>query len=171
MLPFALSSRGHKTHRCNQSTNAKGGDTQPGTVVALTCSVLADVGTQKPIELHLGELRGSITIPCPPGDSWGGTRRLWCRVGRSRCILIADTDGYVGKSYEGRICITPQESSGAFKVLINDLRLDDAGLYKCGMGSPADWDSWQLVALQVTTGRRGFWGLLCPIGSLQLHQT
>ncbi|XP_042689716.1 polymeric immunoglobulin receptor-like isoform X1 [Centrocercus urophasianus] len=133
------------TYRCGI------GPTNSDLHVSLNLTVSADVGTQRPIELFLGKLRGSVTIPCPPGDSRGGTRRLWCRVGKSSCILIADTDGYVGMSYEGRIYITPQESSGAFKVLINDLRPEDVGLYKCGMGSPADWDSWQMVALQVTT--------------------
>ncbi|XP_015740594.2 polymeric immunoglobulin receptor-like isoform X2 [Coturnix japonica] len=127
------------------------GPTNRDLFVSLNLTVSAGVDTQSPIKMFLGELRGSVTVPCPPGDSHGSTRRLWCRVGRSSCILIADTNGYVRKSYEGRICITPQESSGAFKVLINDLRLEDAGLYKCGMGSPADWDSWQLMALQVTT--------------------
>ncbi|XP_031461795.1 polymeric immunoglobulin receptor-like [Phasianus colchicus] len=127
------------------------GPTNSNLYVSLNLTVSADGGTQRPVELFLGELRGSVTIPCPPGDSQGGTRRLWCRVGKSSCILIADTDGYVGKSYEGRIYITPQESSGAFKVLINDLRPEDVGLYKCGTGSPVDWDRWQMVALQVTT--------------------
>ncbi|NXJ10100.1 PIGR protein, partial [Odontophorus gujanensis] len=132
------------TYRCGI------GPTNRDLYVNLNLTVSTDVGTLRPTELLFGELRGSVTVSCPPGGSRGGTRRLWCRVGRSGCVLIADSDGYVRKSYEGRIYITPQESSGAFKVLINDLRPEDAGLYKCGMGSPVDWDSWQAVALQVT---------------------
>ncbi|NXL84715.1 PIGR protein, partial [Alectura lathami] len=133
------------TYRCGIGT------TNRDLYVSLNLTVLEDVGTLRLAELLLGELRGSVTVPCPAGDTRAGTKRFWCRMGRSGCALIADTDGYVRKSYEGRIFITPQESSGAFKVLINDLRKEDAGLYRCGMGSPGGQDSWHVVALQVTT--------------------
>ncbi|NXC41337.1 PIGR protein, partial [Penelope pileata] len=133
------------TYRCGI------GSTNRDLYVTLRLTVSADVGTPRPVELLLGELRGSVTVPCPPGDGRGSTRRFWCRVGRSGCTLIADTHGYVEKSYEGRIFITPRESSGAFKVLINDLGQEDAGLYRCGTGSPNGQDSWHAVALQVTT--------------------
>lgn len=76
-------------------------------------------------------------------------------MGSTGCALIADTHGYVAKRYEGRIFITPQDSSGAFKVLINDLRKEDTGLYRCGTGRLGSQDSLQDVALQVTTGRIG----------------
>uniref|UniRef100_A0A8C3KRB6 Polymeric immunoglobulin receptor n=1 Tax=Calidris pygmaea TaxID=425635 RepID=A0A8C3KRB6_9CHAR len=94
-----------------------------------------------PIELIRGELHGSVTILCPPGDTQGGEKRFWCKLGRTSCALIADSDGYVGRNYRGRILITPQESSGAFKILINDLKKEDLGLYKCGTGRLSGWDS------------------------------
>ncbi|KAK4809264.1 hypothetical protein QYF61_016078, partial [Mycteria americana] len=104
-----------------------------------------------PTELIRGELRGSVTVLCPPGDTQGGEKRFWCKLGRTGCALIADTNGYVGKSYEGRIFISPQESSGAFKILINDLKKEDSGLYRCGTGRLSSRDSPRVVALQVTT--------------------
>uniref|UniRef100_A0A8C0IBQ8 Ig-like domain-containing protein n=1 Tax=Bubo bubo TaxID=30461 RepID=A0A8C0IBQ8_BUBBB len=88
-----------------------------------------------------GELHGSVMVLCPPGDIQGGKKRFWCKLGRTGCTLIADTDGYVGKSYQGRIFITPQESSGAFKILINDLKKEDSGLYRCGTGRPNEHTS------------------------------
>ncbi|NXT91124.1 PIGR protein, partial [Anhinga rufa] len=116
----------------------------------LNLTVLADAGALRPTELVWGELRGSVTVLCPPGDTQGGEKRFWCKVGRTSCALIADTSGYVRKSYQGRIFIAPQESSGAFKILINDLKKEDSGLYRCGTGSLSDQDSRRVVALQVT---------------------
>ncbi|NXV94273.1 PIGR protein, partial [Calonectris borealis] len=132
------------TYRCGI------GITSRGLYVSLNLTVLADADALGPTELVRGELRGSVTVLCPPGDTQGGEKRFWCKLGRAGCTLIADTNGYVGKSYQGRIFITPQESSGAFKILINDLKTEDSGLYRCGTGSLSSWDSPPVVALQVT---------------------
>ncbi|NXX19625.1 PIGR protein, partial [Podargus strigoides] len=119
--------------------------------VRLNLTVSAEAAALGTTELVWGKLRGSVTVLCPPGDTHGGEKRFWCKLGRTSCAVIADTDGYVGKSYEGRIFITPQERSGAFKVLINDLREADAGLYRCGVGGLGSQHSPWMVALQVTT--------------------
>ncbi|NWX03905.1 PIGR protein, partial [Caloenas nicobarica] len=133
------------TYRCGIGT------TNRDLFVSLNLTVLADAVELGPTELVWGELRGSVTVLCPPGDTRGGEKRFWCKLGRYGCALIADTDGYVGKSYQGRIFITPQESSGAFKILINDLKKEDSGLYRCGTGRLSSRDSPRAVALQVTT--------------------
>ncbi|KFV58877.1 Polymeric immunoglobulin receptor, partial [Tyto alba] len=134
------------TYRCGI------GPTNRDLYVSLNLTVLADASVLGPIELVWGKLRGSVTVLCPPGDSQSGKKRFWCKLGRTGCALIADTDGYVEKSYEGRIFITPQESSGAFKILINDLKREDSGLYRCGMGRLSGRDGPRVVALQVTAG-------------------
>lgn len=143
--------------------NVKGNSLLPGWGLhagwCLPCSLPTDAGALGPTELVRGELRGSVTVLCPPGDTQGSEKRFWCKLGRTGCTLIADTNGYVGKSYQGRIFITPQESSGAFKILINDLKTEDSGLYRCGTGSLSSWDSPRVVALQVTAGRTGCVGL------------
>ncbi|NXA24713.1 PIGR protein, partial [Ibidorhyncha struthersii] len=131
------------TYRCGI------GSTNRDLYVSLNLTVLADAGALGPAELVWGELRGSVTVLCPPGDTQGSKKRFWCKLGRTGCTLIADTDGYVGKSYQGRIFITPQESSGAFKILINDLKKEDSGLYRCGTGRLSGQDGQQVVALQV----------------------
>ncbi|NWX74781.1 PIGR protein, partial [Alca torda] len=132
------------TYRCGIGT------TNRDLYVSLNLTVLADARDLGPTELVRGELHGSVTILCPPGDTHSVKKRFWCKLGRNGCALIADTDGYVGKSYQGRIFITLQESSGAFKILINDLKKEDSGLYRCGTGRLSGWDSQQVVALQVT---------------------
>ncbi|NXP02255.1 PIGR protein, partial [Thinocorus orbignyianus] len=131
-------------YRCGIGTNNR------DLYVSLNLTVSEDASPSGPIELIHGELCGSITVLCPPGDTHSGEKRFWCKLGRTSCTLIADSDGYVRRSYEGRILITPQESSGAFKILINDLKKEDLGLYKCGTGKPSGWDSQRVVALQVT---------------------
>ncbi|NXX86759.1 PIGR protein, partial [Urocolius indicus] len=133
------------TYRCGIGTNNR------DLFVSLDLSVQADASALGQTELIQGELLGSVTVLCPAGDTRGGEKRFWCKVRRSSCALIADTDGYVGRTYQGRISITPQESSGAFKVLINDLRKEDSGLYRCGTGQPSSRGSPREVALQVTT--------------------
>ncbi|NXS95390.1 PIGR protein, partial [Jacana jacana] len=133
------------TYRCGIGTSNR------DLYVSLNLTVSEDASPSGPIELIHGELHGSVTVLCPPSDTQGGEKRYWCKLRRTGCALIADTDGYVGRSYEGRILITAQESSGAFKVLMNDLKKEDLGLYKCGMGRLSSWDNQQVVALQVTT--------------------
>nr|XP_009488344.1 PREDICTED: polymeric immunoglobulin receptor-like [Pelecanus crispus] len=133
------------TYRCGIGTSNR------DLYVSLDLLVLADAGALGRMELVRGELRGSVTVLCPPRDTQGGKKRFWCKLRRIGCTVIADTSGYVGRSYQGRIFITPQESSGAFKVLINDLRKEDSGLYRCGMGMLSSRDSPWVVALQVTT--------------------
>ncbi|NXU76095.1 PIGR protein, partial [Oreotrochilus melanogaster] len=118
--------------------------------VRLNLTVLADAGELGTTELIQGELHGSVTILCPPGDPRGSQRRFWCKLGRISCTLIADSEGFVAKSYQGRISITPRESSGAFKILINDLKEEDSGLYQCGTGRLRGWDGPRVVVLQVT---------------------
>ncbi|NXR07420.1 PIGR protein, partial [Semnornis frantzii] len=127
------------------------GSTNRDLFAHLNLTVSADAGALGTTQLVQGELRGSVMVLCPPGDSQGSEKRFWCQVVRLSCHLIADTDGYVARSHQGRISITPQGSSGAFKILINDLKKDDSGLYRCGTGKLSSWSSPHLVALQVTT--------------------
>nr|XP_009670599.1 PREDICTED: polymeric immunoglobulin receptor-like [Struthio camelus australis] len=82
---------------------------------------------------------GVAKAPCRvPLHSWQGA--VWSHM----------LDYRRRKSYEGRIFIKPQESSGAFKILINDLKREDSGLYRCGTGMPSGTDSPRTVDLQVT---------------------
>ncbi|NWS96988.1 PIGR protein, partial [Mionectes macconnelli] len=131
------------------------GPTTGGLHVSLNLTVLADAGVSRPIQVVQGKLRGSVTVLCPSGDTQSGGKRFWCKVGRASCTLLADSSGYVGRRYHGRIFITPRDSSGAFKVLINDLTKEDSGLYMCGVERLNGGDSPREVALQVTTGRAG----------------
>ncbi|XP_008936086.1 PREDICTED: high affinity immunoglobulin alpha and immunoglobulin mu Fc receptor [Merops nubicus] len=126
------------------------GTTNRDLYVRLELKVSADAGVFRLIELVQGKLRGSAMVLCPSGDTPSDEKRSWCKLGRTGCTLIVDTDGYVGMGYQGRISITPQKSSGAFKILINDLKQEDSGLYRCGMGRFSSRDSPRVVALQVT---------------------
>ncbi|TFK00493.1 spectrin beta chain, non-erythrocytic 4 [Platysternon megacephalum] len=101
-------------------------------------------------ELVLGKLRGSVTIQCQPENVKGGGKKFWCKLGKTGCSVIADSDGYVATNYEGRISITPEESSGTFKILINRLKKEDSGLYKCGVAMLGDSGNARTIDLQVT---------------------
>ncbi|XP_051495291.1 polymeric immunoglobulin receptor-like [Apus apus] len=127
------------------------GTTNRDLYVGLNLTVWADARVLGTTKLVQGQLHGSVTILCPAGDTQGSEERFWCRLGRTSCTLIADSRGFVRRSYQGRVFITPEGSSGAFKILINDLKKEDSGLYQCGTGRVRGWDSPQVVALQVTT--------------------
>ncbi|NXN98953.1 PIGR protein, partial [Rhinopomastus cyanomelas] len=146
------------TYRCGIGTSNR------DLFVSLNLTVSPEAAAVGSTELIWGELRGSARVLCPPGDHRGGKRRFWCKLGRAGCTLIADSDGHVRRGYQGRVSISPQEGSGAFKVLISDLRKEDSGLYQCGMGSLGGQSSPHTVALQVTTGRTGSTGLLLSPG-------
>ncbi|NXU38496.1 PIGR protein, partial [Drymodes brunneopygia] len=133
------------TYRCGIGSSNK------GLYVSLNLTVLPDATVPRPTQLIRGDLHGSVTVLCPSGDTRSDKERFWCKVGRSSCTLIASSDGFVGRRYQGRILISPRESSGAFKVLINDLRKEDSGLYLCGTRGPRGQDSPQEVVLQVAT--------------------
>ncbi|NXY16738.1 PIGR protein, partial [Atrichornis clamosus] len=133
------------TYRCGIGT------TNEGLFVSLNLTVLADAPVPRPTQLVRGDLHGSVTVLCPSGDTQAGEKRFWCKVGRSSCTLVASSDGYVSRSFQGRVLLTPRESSGAFKVLINDLKKEDSGLYLCGTQRLGGQHSPQEVVLQVTT--------------------
>ncbi|NXM45361.1 PIGR protein, partial [Gymnorhina tibicen] len=133
------------TYRCGI------GSTNGGLYVSLNLTVRAEATVARPTQLIRGERHGSVTVLCPSGDTHGDQKRFWCKVGRSSCALIASSNGYVDRRYQGRILITPQESSGAFRVLINDLKKEDSGLYLCGTQGPRGRDSEQEVVLQMAT--------------------
>ncbi|XP_051664474.1 polymeric immunoglobulin receptor-like, partial [Manacus candei] len=143
-LNLTVSAAVHKCKRKFSPTWLRAGQ-------SLSCSLPADAGVSRQIQVVQGKLHGSVTVLCPSGDTQSDGRRFWCKVGRTSCTLLADSDGYVGRRYHGRIFITPRESSGAFKVLINDLVKEDSGLYRCGVEGLNGLDSPQEVALQVTT--------------------
>ncbi|CAN8200203.1 unnamed protein product [Coccothraustes coccothraustes] len=133
------------TYRCGI------GSTNQGLYASLNLTVLADATVSNPTQLIRGQLHGSVTVLCHSGDTQSDQKRFWCKVGRSSCAPIASSDGFVGRRHQGRIVITPQESSGAFKVLINDLKEEDSGLYLCGTRGLKGQDSTQEVLLQVAT--------------------
>ncbi|XP_066059847.1 polymeric immunoglobulin receptor-like isoform X2 [Chamaea fasciata] len=133
------------TYRCGI------GSTNQGLYVSLNLTVLAGATVSRPTQLIRGELHGSVTVLCPSGDTQSDHKRFWCKVGRSICTLVVSSDGFVGRRYQGRVAITPQDSSGAFKVLMNDLKKEDSGLYVCGTRGLSGQHSPQEVVLQVAT--------------------
>ncbi|NXI31935.1 PIGR protein, partial [Sterrhoptilus dennistouni] len=133
------------TYRCGIGSSGQ------GLYVSLNLTVLAAAPGSRPTQLIRGELRGSVTVLCPSGDTHRDHKRFWCKVGRSICTLVVTSDGFVGRRYQGRVVITPQDSSGAFKVLMNDLKKEDSGLYLCGTRGLRGQDSPQEVVLQVAT--------------------
>ncbi|XP_025034349.2 polymeric immunoglobulin receptor-like isoform X1 [Pelodiscus sinensis] len=118
--------------------------------VSVNLTVLEGSNVPKSPDLVLGELRGSVTIHCQSENITDSGRKYWCKLGKTGCTVIADSTGYVGRNYEGRISITSEESSGTFKILINRLKMEDSGLYKCGVAMLGHPGNARTIDLQVT---------------------
>nr|XP_033774268.1 polymeric immunoglobulin receptor-like isoform X7 [Geotrypetes seraphini] len=84
-------------------------------------------------ELISSELRGSVTIRCELQKNVTSINKFWCRMVNADCYTVADSNGYVDAYYEGRIVIAEDRDPGIFKVLINYLKKEDTGWYRCGM--------------------------------------
>lgn len=95
-----------------------------------------------------GKLRGSVMIQCPLETTTRSIRSSLCKISRSGCIPIADKSR--SKQQDGRIISTMEASSGMFSVVINELRTQDSGIYRCGMGTLDDLS--RMMQLQVTEG-------------------
>uniref|UniRef100_A0A8C6Z544 Polymeric immunoglobulin receptor n=1 Tax=Nothoprocta perdicaria TaxID=30464 RepID=A0A8C6Z544_NOTPE len=102
-----------------------------------------------PAQLVRGPRGGSVAVHCPPGGHAGPA---WCKLGRGGCALVADGRGYVQGRYEGRVALGAPGSNGTFTVLMNDLRMEDAGTYACGATVPQGGPG--TVELWVTAGRK-----------------
>ncbi|XP_029429993.1 polymeric immunoglobulin receptor-like isoform X3 [Rhinatrema bivittatum] len=134
------------------------GQNNNGFFFPVNLRISEDPGKAGQPELIFGEQRGSVTIRCALQSNLTGVKKFWCRVGRAGCRTVADSDGYVGANYEGRIVIAEERDPAVFKVLINHLTKEDSGWYRCGMetfGTEGTWKDINLhVSEEVTTPRR-----------------
>lgn len=122
--------------------------------MARYCSVFLHTGSYLPKspEMLWGKLKGSVTIYCPSESVDRSLKQSLCKLRRSGCSLVVDSNSNTSDQPEGRMALTTEDDSKTFKVSINKLRREDSGMYKCGTGS-LDVNA-TIIQLQVVEGKQ-----------------
>ncbi|XP_039715593.1 CMRF35-like molecule 1 isoform X7 [Pteropus medius] len=81
-----------------------------------------------------GMERGSLTVPCRYDPEWKTHRKWWCRgAAWSSCKILVQTTGSEREVRKGRVSIMDSQGNFTFTVTMEELRLDDADTYWCGI--------------------------------------
>ncbi|KAM8818143.1 polymeric immunoglobulin receptor [Rhynchonycteris naso] len=102
-------------------------------------------------EVYIGDLGRTVTINCPFTSANAMEKKSMCKMENKICLQIIDSNDYVNPDYNNRISLNIQDTSQLmFSVVINRLKLSDAGMYVCktGMDSTADKHNVDLQVLE-----------------------
>lgn len=113
----------------------------------MVCSLQTDPDLFKPTEMLWGKVGGSVAIKCPLEGHKLNEKKFLCKLRSTGCSRIVDTNRFV---------FTTENHSGYFEVIMNRLRKEDSGMYKCGIGAPDDYASAGAVQLRVIEGKQRF---------------
>lgn len=113
-----------------------------------TCSPAA-LGFLNGNKVYTAELGRTVTISCPFNPENSQEKKSVCRKTDQTCVLVINSIGYVNPSYYNRIRLSIRGTSQlVFNVVIDQLRLSDAGMYVCQAGDDSRADK-SNVDLQV----------------------
>uniref|UniRef100_A0A8C5RJT0 Immunoglobulin domain-containing protein n=1 Tax=Laticauda laticaudata TaxID=8630 RepID=A0A8C5RJT0_LATLA len=100
-----------------------------------------------------GLMDGSVSIKCfyPPTSVNIHSRKYWCKESTRHCYTFISSNGFVIKDYKNRASITDFPENGMFIIEISDLKSNDVGLYRCGIGLN-DYGLSFKIKLEVTQG-------------------
>ncbi|XP_042529930.1 CMRF35-like molecule 7 [Dipodomys spectabilis] len=78
--------------------------------------------------------QGSVTVQCHYDPRWKAYNKWWCR-GRSwrTCQILIQTRGSEEEEKNERVSIKDDQSNHSFKVTMERLGREDAGMYWCGI--------------------------------------
>ncbi|KAG8511872.1 CMRF35-like molecule 8, partial [Galemys pyrenaicus] len=78
--------------------------------------------------------RGSLTVKCRYGPGYETHRKWWCRgASWGSCRILVQTSGSEQEVRRGRVSIRDHQENRTFTVTMEELRLDDADTYWCGI--------------------------------------
>ncbi|XP_066456304.1 polymeric immunoglobulin receptor-like [Eleutherodactylus coqui] len=90
-----------------------------------------------PTEANLmyGQLWGTVKLPCEFGEQHSKRKKYLCKVDKSGCTNVIDSSGNIDNKYTARTILQVDEKRpGSFTVQIIQLRIEDSGMYSCGVG-------------------------------------
>ncbi|XP_053105664.1 polymeric immunoglobulin receptor-like [Hemicordylus capensis] len=120
------------------------GKTNYGLHAGVNLTVLEGPNLLKSPEILWGKLGGSMTVHCPSESAEPSRRKSLCKLRRFDCSPLPYSNRITAEQHESYLS---ENSSGNFSVIINGLRKEDSGMYKCGTGT-LDSSS-RIIQLQV----------------------
>ncbi|XP_078533861.1 polymeric immunoglobulin receptor-like [Lissotriton helveticus] len=107
-----------------------------------------------------GTLGGSVSVECSYEAGCRDSDKYWCRGTSRFCDTVIKTSVSEREARKGRVTIRDSPQTGTFTVVMEGLRLDDAGSYQCGIDRTAELD--HMVPVSVGVLRAGGQALTGP---------
>uniref|UniRef100_A0A286ZYG6 Ig-like domain-containing protein n=1 Tax=Sus scrofa TaxID=9823 RepID=A0A286ZYG6_PIG len=84
--------------------------------------------------IALGQERGCLAVQCRYTPGWESHGKWWCRgADWSSCKILVQTTASEPEVKRDRVSIRDNRENRTFTVTTEELRLDDAGVYWCGI--------------------------------------
>uniref|UniRef100_A0A8D0V0A4 Immunoglobulin V-set domain-containing protein n=1 Tax=Sus scrofa TaxID=9823 RepID=A0A8D0V0A4_PIG len=81
-----------------------------------------------------GQERGSLAVQCRYTPGWESHGKWWCRgADWGNCKILVQTTASEPEVKRDRVSIRDDRENRTFTVTTEELRLDDAGIYWCGI--------------------------------------
>lgn len=101
----------------------------------------ADPAQASHAHVYTVDLGRTVTINCPFTRANSEKRKSLCKKTIQDCFQVVDSTGYVSNSYKDRAHISILGTNTlVFSVVINRVKLSDAGMYVCQAGDDAKAD-------------------------------
>ncbi|XP_020666336.3 polymeric immunoglobulin receptor [Pogona vitticeps] len=86
-------------------------------------------------QLFYVEQQGSVTMTCAFGNQYTNANMYLCKMTKTSCSTIIDTQGNIDPSFKGRVLLSKLPIPGSFSITMTQLKKQDSGLYLCGAGT------------------------------------
>ncbi|XP_075052273.1 uncharacterized protein LOC142138982 isoform X4 [Mixophyes fleayi] len=100
-------------------------------------------------EIIIATPRDTLNIHCPVQQESYNRSMYRCKTGSTACDTIINSSGYVHKNFWGRVLLEDDTNTTNFKILVNNLKMMDSGLYRCGTGTFEERSEWKDVHVYV----------------------
>lgn len=106
---------------------------------------------------HVG---GSVTILCPYLTTSANKhdRKYWCKESESEyisnCRTLISTTDFIHEDYKTRISMTDIPQKGILLVTMRQLKKNDSGRYRCGIGKNNNIGLYFGMNLNISEGRK-----------------
>uniref|UniRef100_A0A8C3SRD6 Ig-like domain-containing protein n=1 Tax=Chelydra serpentina TaxID=8475 RepID=A0A8C3SRD6_CHESE len=113
----------------------------------------------------------NLSIQCPYNTQYFKEKKAWCRsTVQNDCEVLVNTEhgvfGYQNKAQEGRARIHDDTQKGIVTITMENLQVDDAGVYWCARYRPPNLYRIIEVKLAVTKGEYLLVGKMWGVGFL-----
>ncbi|XP_077151286.1 uncharacterized protein LOC143815672 isoform X2 [Ranitomeya variabilis] len=103
-------------------------------------------------EVIVTHLKGSIKINCPVPQEFNTRWKYFCKMstmGVLSCHTMVNSSGYVHQNFLKRVLIQEISNTSDFKILVNNIKMNDFGFYRCGTGIFEDGSNWKDVHIHI----------------------